>query len=86
MKITALVLSAALLVACGVSSPIPPADGQTVVDTLNWTNPATRTDGSPLTNLATIRIQWGTSPSGPFNLGGSNPVSDTSNPLVRSIY
>lgn len=64
-----LLLTAALLISCGGSSPIPPADGQTVVDTLNWTNPTTRTDGSPLTNLATIRIQWGASPSGPFNLG-----------------
>ena len=58
---------AALLASCG--GPIPPADGQTVVDVLAWTNPTTRTDGSPLTNLATIRIQWGASSAGPFNLG-----------------
>ena len=62
-------LALGLLISCGGAGPIPPADGQTVVDTLNWTNPTTRTDGSPLTNLATIRIQWGSSPGGPFNLG-----------------
>jgi hypothetical protein len=57
------------LTSCGGGGPIPPADGQTVVDHLVWVNPSTRTDGSALTNLAKVRFQWGTSAAGPFTLG-----------------
>ena len=79
-------LGGLLLISCGGSSPVPPAGGQTVVDTLSWTNPTTRTDGSPLTNLATLRIQWGTNSSGPFNLGQVDVAAPaTTRAITRAV-
>jgi hypothetical protein len=50
------------------------ATAQTVTDTVAWTNPTTRTDGSALTNFASSRVQWGSKPGGPYD-GGSVTVS-----------
>lgn len=36
------------------------------VITFTWTNPETREDGTPLTNLETIRIHCGTTSGGPY--------------------
>lgn len=59
---------AALALAIGALLGIQPGETQQTVDTLTWTNPTTRTDGSALTNLVEIRIQWGAQ-GGPYNDG-----------------
>jgi uncharacterized protein YceK len=48
-----------------------PAESQIPGDVLTWTAPTQRTDGSalPAAQIANYRIQWGTNPSGPFNVG-----------------
>lgn len=65
---------AALLAAC-----TPNATSQTaaVSDTVTWTNPTANTDGSALTDLASVRLQWGTAAGGPYSTG-SLIVADTS--------
>lgn len=50
----------AIEVAPTTGQPIPPT--VTHSTTLNWTPPATNTDGTPLTNLAGFRIYYGTAP------------------------
>jgi hypothetical protein len=44
------------------TTPPPPA----INDTVSWVNPTTRVDGTPLTNLAKVRIEWGTAQGGPY--------------------
>jgi len=44
---------------------------------LSWVNATTRTDGSPLTNLASINIYRGTSATGPWTKIGSVTVPTT---------
>lgn len=53
-----------LITSCG-----RPAVSQQTVDTLTWVNPTKRTDGTALTNLTSIRIQWGASATGPLDQG-----------------
>jgi len=48
-------------------------------DTVSWTNPTMRTDGTPLTNLASIKIRWGMQ-GGPYDAGEdtvSEPATST---------
>jgi ABC-type glycerol-3-phosphate transport system substrate-binding protein len=52
------------LYSCGGDASAAP-----VVDTITWTNPTTREDGTPLTNLASVTVQWGSTPGGPYNVG-----------------
>jgi hypothetical protein len=66
-RIVATILS--LLAALGLYT----ATADTVTDTISWTNPTTRVDGTPLTNLASSRVQWGPTPGGPYD-GGSVDV------------
>jgi hypothetical protein len=61
--------AAALLVAIAAFLGVGEAPAQAVVDVLSWTNPTTRVDGTPLANLATLRVQWGATPGGPYNGG-----------------
>lgn len=66
---------AAVVAAVGLLLGLP-VETQQTVDSLTRTNPTTRTDGSALTNLASIRIQWGTTLGGPYN-DGQEVVSAT---------
>jgi len=67
-KIAALI--AAVGVALGVIHGVP---AQTLTDSVTWTNPTTYTDGSAIVSadMKELRVQWGTSASGPFSGGQS---------------
>jgi hypothetical protein len=55
-----------LLQSCAGGSGAPPGGGTSGVPTtsvtVSWTSPTTRTDGTPLSNLAGFRIRYGTVP------------------------
>lgn len=55
---------------------------QTVTDTLSWTNPTLRIDGSPLTNLATIKISWGKQ-GGPYTDGSKSAAAPATTLTVQ---
>jgi len=69
----ALLAPAVLFAACGGggagstggTAPPPPTQGSA---TLSWTVPTTRTDGTPLTEIAGFRIYYGTSMEGYPNM------------------
>lgn len=63
----------AILAALGFVFIDRPPEAQAAVDTVSWTNPTARVDGTPLTNLAAVEVSWGTTPGGPYN-GGSRTV------------
>lgn len=46
-------------------------EAQTVTDSLTWTAPTTRIDGSALAaaDIAKYTVTWGTAPGGPYNAG-----------------
>lgn len=75
-----LVVVLAWVAGCGRGGPIPPAQGQDAVDTISWTAPTQRVDGSPLpaSEIASYRFSWGRSPAGPFDLGSASASGSAS--------
>jgi hypothetical protein len=75
MRMNPLALLATCFVALGAGSLIgcTPAESQLQGDVVSWTIPTARTDGTalPSSQYKETRIQWGTSPSGPFNVGST---------------
>ena len=79
------ILRTALALCLGAAiASCAPVKSQTVMvnDILTWTNPNTNTDGTPLTNLASIRAQWGSTPGGPYNLGAATVADTYANPVT----
>lgn len=72
------VLGAVLLSSCG--GPVESARAQDTVDTITWTAPTQRTDGSalPASEIAGYRFSWGRSPDGPFDLGSADAAGTAS--------
>lgn len=50
---------------------------------VSWTNPTTNTDGSALTNLASVTVQWGSCSGGAFGTLQSAVTVKTSTPGAK---
>lgn len=90
MKIAVLALVLVFVAGCNSSnSPVPRAEAQLPGDILTWTIPNQRTDNTPLpaSEYKATRIQWGTSPSGPFSLGQQTVTGTaTTVTIARTSY
>lgn len=63
--------AAALIALTAIMAGCQPAESQLPGDVVTWVIPTQREDGTPLpaAEYKATRIQWGTSSTGPFNLG-----------------
>ena len=76
MKILYSILAAlALAGAAGAQTPVN--------DVLRWTNATENTDSTPLTDLKSVLVQWGSVSGGPY-AAGSKTVTDTSAAPITS--
>lgn len=69
----------ALLVACGGSGPIPPADSQVTNDVVQWDAPTTRANGAPMaqSEIQEYHVRWAKVVGGPFSSANEATVAGT---------
>lgn len=84
MRALAILASAACLTLLAACTPNATSQTAAVSDTVTWTNPTANTDGSALTDLASVRLQWGTVSGGPYSTGSLVVTDTTAAPVTTA--
>ena len=84
MRALAIFCAAACLTLLAACTPNATSQTAAVTDTVTWTNPTANTDGSALTDLASVRIQWGTVSGGPYSTGSLTVTDTNASPVTTA--